>query len=130
MATHITEIYEVDVTQRDDNGNDIFLTACLDFNYDDIPGNLRIVTFGSVVPTETFLLVWRHQDLDTKLNRYQAVRKSSDVSDDPSSRNFMIFGGFKGALVGGQGVSDSGDGIAAVTFEFLGSENATCAPPK
>jgi len=121
-ADHISATYEVDGTQGD--GTFFFtFTGCLHFNDPD-PGDLRIVSFGPGVPAATFNLTWRHQDLDTKLHRFQAVRNYIDIPAG-STGTFMIFGGFKGVLVGGQGVNDSGH-----TFEFLGRENAKCAPPE
>ena len=124
MATHITETYKVDVTQWD--GTDFFsFTACLRFN-SPAAGDLTVVSLDPVgVPVATFVLTWRHQDLDTKLNRFQAVRNYTDIPAGSTVGTFMIFGGFKGVLVGGQGVNDSGG-----TYEFLGSENAKCAPPE
>jgi len=124
-ATHITETYELVGTQWDGSAFSSF-TACLHFNYASIPGDLKIFTFIGGAPSGDFLLTWRHQDLDTKLKRFQAVRKFSDPSPD-SPVTVMIFGDFKGPAgkVVGQGVADTG-----YTFDFHGIANAKCAPPE
>jgi len=124
LATHVSTTYEVDVTAFDGVVLGSF-TACFHVN-DPSPGDLKIFTFIGGAPSGDFLLTWRHQDLDTKLKRFQAVRKFSDTSPD-SPVTVMIFGDFKGPAgkVVGQGVADTG-----YTFDFHGIANAKCAPPE
>jgi hypothetical protein len=112
------------------DGTEFGFAACLRFNTP-VVGNLQFQLLPPMEPV-TWNLTWRHQELDTKLNRFQAV------SSDLFPYALMLFGGFKGTphgpvpgLVGGQGVfnlnelsNETGD----VTFEFQGVVTKSCAP--
>ena len=120
IAGHIEDTYEA-IAENNNGITTTSTTVCLRFN-DPNPGDLTLDAFPpppDPSPPVTFLLTYRHQELNTNLRTFQAVTRG----DAPGLPEIMVFGTFKsgGRKIFGEGLNEDG-----TTHTFFGQKNNLC----